>query len=159
MKHASNVFIILLILGLVTMCCAGCISIGKTTSEINVGNHTLGTVTLSPDTSAEHFNIDLDILDIIENKSFINSLPDDDKTKLLKLLTEDNASDISTFQNNTKKNGTQDDETDFWVQIMNIKLTKDSNKTLSDSLTAPQLDNSLEEAINDLNKFLDDFKI
>jgi len=160
MKHSSNVFVILLILGLVAMCTAGCISLGKTVSEINVGNQTVGSVSftptdnlLSPDASAERFNVDFNLLD---NKDLINNLTDADKTELLKLLTGNASINLDTFVDTTED---PNKGTDFWIQIMNIKLSSNSNKTLSESLKTPSLDDDLNSAMDALNKFLDDFKL
>ncbi|HJJ54514.1 MAG TPA: hypothetical protein O0X50_00320 [Methanocorpusculum sp.] len=150
MKQPRNIFIILLLVGILTIGSAGCISLGTQTSEILVGNQTVGTVTLTP--AGDSVNVGLDLLG---DKSFINNLSDANKTELLRLLTGNSSIDLSSFIADTKTDATADEETDFWSKIMNMKLSSGSDKTLSESFSVPDLDTTINDAMDSLNEFLE----
>lgn len=161
MNHSRNVFVILLLLGLSAMCCAGCISLGPATSEILVGDETVGTITVSPtddlfstDPSADRIDFDVDLLN---NRSFINGLSDANKAELLRMLTGNDEIDLASFMGSTGKTATNEGA-DFWSMIMNMKVSNGYDKTVSDALTAFQIDEAINKAVDDFAKFLDNIK-
>ncbi|HJJ36103.1 MAG TPA: hypothetical protein O0X27_02875 [Methanocorpusculum sp.] len=162
MKQPRNVFAILLIVGILTIGSAGCISLGSQTNEILVGNQTLGTVTLTPtddlfslDKSAERVNIDIDLLG---DESFIRNLSDADKAELLKTLRDNNLLNISSIVSGTEKDTTADNGADVFSKIMNMKLSSQTDKTLTEAFKMPNMDNAINDAMDSLNKFLESFK-
>lgn len=139
MKYLPAVFLVVIIIIL----SAGCISLGTQTTDIVIGNETIGHIFLTPVTEnllsneslTEKFDMEVELFGLTFTKSGITA---DEAESITDIISSTNISDASSLIDlgfiPSVENLSPDDPDDFLNQILNMPVTNHDTQSALESV-------------------------
>lgn len=142
-----------LALCLIIIFSAGCISFGEQTTDIRIGENSVGTVTLSPQNDGT-VTAYIDIFGMTFTKEGLSA---SEAESLAESAGSGNIFETIGLQGIPENAGTPTDMSEFLESIKNMPLTNSGDGTLADSLNFTLAAENAERSFNALEDFIGKF--
>ena len=142
-----------LVLCLIIIFSAGCISLGEQTTDIRIGENSVGTVTLSPQNDGT-VTAYIDIFGMTFTKEGLSA---SEAESLAESADSGNIFETIGLQGIPENAGTPTDMSEFLESIKNMPLTNSGDGTLADRLNFTLAAENAEQSFNALEDFIGKF--